>query len=442
MKRLLMILVFGLLSNHSESATIYIPSDYPTIQSGINAAAIGDSVIIKAGTYIEHNIQMKYGIHLCSETGNPEDVTIDASQNGSVILCEGFVGHEPTTIEALTITSSPDTNIFFGIWCEDCSNVTIRNNIIRGNGNSGIVAYNSNVTVEENRIFDNGHVSIGFYGDSSQTVTIRDNVIYNNRNMYAGEGLGGGIYCSGIRLELSGNLIYNNRTGLGGGVFAISCKFIHASNNTIANNRADNSGGGIVLVLGQNDSAVVETSILWADSVDEISVIADSGAYYDFRYCNISGGWEGHGNFDLEPEFCDTALGDFSLKNSSPCLPENNDSGLLIGAISDVCGTLGIDEDDNVLPHSFKLAQNYPNPFNPATSIEFDLPRRSEVKIVVYNLLGQAVSRLVDQDLPAGKHSIVWDGRTNSGAQASTGLYFYRLEAEGFIETKKMLLLK
>jgi len=100
------------------------------------------------------------------------------------------------------------------------------------------------------------------------------------------------------------------------------------------------------------------------------------------------------------------------------------------------------EDTDSPLPSTFSLSQNYPNPFNPTTSIEFDLPRRSQVKVIVYNLLGQEVSRLVDQEFPAGNHRITWDGSTISGVRASTGFYFYRLEAEGFIETKKMLLLK
>ena len=101
-----------------------------------------------------------------------------------------------------------------------------------------------------------------------------------------------------------------------------------------------------------------------------------------------------------------------------------------------------VEDESDDLPVSYNLSQNYPNPFNPSTSIEFDLPRRSNVKISVYNLLGQEVSQLVDQEFSAGNHRIYWDGSTDSGQRASTGVYFYRIEAEGYVETKKMLLLK
>jgi hypothetical protein len=89
------------------------------------------------------------------------------------------------------------------------------------------------------------------------------------------------------------------------------------------------------------------------------------------------------------------------------------------------------------LPTVFSLAQNYPNPFNPATQIEFGLPAPSRVELTVYNVLGQTVATLVNGDMPAGNHTITWDG-----SSVSSGVYFYRLTTNGFVETKKMMLLK
>ncbi len=97
---------------------------------------------------------------------------------------------------------------------------------------------------------------------------------------------------------------------------------------------------------------------------------------------------------------------------------------------------------DGTLPESFYLSQNYPNPFNPTTTIEFGLESTQNVKLTVYNVLGQAVRTLVNERRSAGNYSVEWLGDTDAGARASTGVYFYRLEAGDFIQTKKMMLVK
>jgi hypothetical protein len=91
---------------------------------------------------------------------------------------------------------------------------------------------------------------------------------------------------------------------------------------------------------------------------------------------------------------------------------------------------------------SFTLLQNYPNPFNPATDIQYTLPTDCEVKLVIYNILGQKVRTLVNEHQTAGFKTIRWDGKTDKGSKVSTGIYLYKLQAGEFTETKKMLLLK
>jgi hypothetical protein len=97
---------------------------------------------------------------------------------------------------------------------------------------------------------------------------------------------------------------------------------------------------------------------------------------------------------------------------------------------------------DNSLPRQYYLFQNRPNPFNPGTHIEFNLPGKSQVTLSIYNLLGQQVNTLIEDELPAGIHSIYWDGTDYSGDTVSSGIYLYRLQAGDIIETKKMLYLK
>lgn len=92
---------------------------------------------------------------------------------------------------------------------------------------------------------------------------------------------------------------------------------------------------------------------------------------------------------------------------------------------------------DGTMPYSFNLDQNYPNPFNPSTAIRFSLPRAMIVRLEVFNVLGQNVATLVNGSLTAGQHEYTFDA-----SALSSGIYFYRLQADDMIETKKMILMK
>lgn len=100
------------------------------------------------------------------------------------------------------------------------------------------------------------------------------------------------------------------------------------------------------------------------------------------------------------------------------------------------------DEESVILPNTYHLAQNYPNPFNPSTTIEYSLPRKGTVVIEVFNIRGQTVRTLVDRDMPAGSHTVVWDGKNQAKQSVATGVYFYRMRIGERVLTKKMLLLK
>jgi hypothetical protein len=95
-----------------------------------------------------------------------------------------------------------------------------------------------------------------------------------------------------------------------------------------------------------------------------------------------------------------------------------------------------------LVPDHFELAQNYPNPFNPETQISFLVPTQADVKINIYNINGQLVKTLVNENITAGVHHITWNGLSNEGVSVSSGLYLYRMTGPGFVQTRKMLLLK
>ena len=93
--------------------------------------------------------------------------------------------------------------------------------------------------------------------------------------------------------------------------------------------------------------------------------------------------------------------------------------------------------EDGISPNEFILYQNYPNPFNPTTTISWQQPIESKVSITVYDILGNEFENIVDEVMPAGRHTINF-----SADQLPSGIYFYKIIAGNFVETKKMMLLK
>ncbi len=110
---------------------------------------------------------------------------------------------------------------------------------------------------------------------------------------------------------------------------------------------------------------------------------------------------------------------------------------LLIKEITDVA-----ENEAAFPPDRFYLTQNYPNPFNATTTIRYHLPQAAQVRISIFNVLGERVRTLADGYQPAGLHTLVWDGKNDKHETVSSGVYYYRMETKRFHEMKKMILLK
>jgi len=98
--------------------------------------------------------------------------------------------------------------------------------------------------------------------------------------------------------------------------------------------------------------------------------------------------------------------------------------------------------DQKELPIEWVLTQNYPNPFNPETVISYHVPQSSHVVIEVFNLLGQRLQKLVDEKKAVGIYKVTWDGRDESGNSVGSGIYIYKMQADGFVAIKKMALVR
>ena len=191
------------------------------------------------------------------------------------------------------------------------------------------------------------------------------------------------------------------------------------------------------------------------------------------EYSNIEGGYEGEGNIDVDPLFCDSTYC-LLTGNESPCIDAGNPdftyndvldgSNALYPALGYARNDMGafggsnskwweddmhmwdnvvsVDNEIVAIPTEYKLSQNYPNPFNPSTIIKYQIPKQvrddnANVSLKVYDILGREIATLVNEKQKAGNYEVTWNADN-----VPSGIYFYRLRAGNFVEAKKMLLLK
>jgi hypothetical protein len=107
-------------------------------------------------------------------------------------------------------------------------------------------------------------------------------------------------------------------------------------------------------------------------------------------------------------------------------------------------GSAKVVVEEQELPIIYVLSQNHPNPFNSGTTISYDLPEVAAIRLIVYDLAGRTIRTLVDGYQPSGHYAVVWDGKDEGGRMVASGVYLYRLEVikRGFVETKRMILLR
>jgi hypothetical protein len=126
------------------------------------------------------------------------------------------------------------------------------------------------------------------------------------------------------------------------------------------------------------------------------------------------------------------------LKYSNVAMQTAGTDGKPLGDLNWWPGLVGVERDDDLVPSKFELSQNYPNPFNPSTTISFSIPEASQVSLAIYNMLGQKVADIVNEQLTSGKYQVKYDA-----SNLASGLYFYTIKAgDSFSLTKKMMLLK
>jgi len=287
----------------------------------------------------------------------------------------------------------------------------------------------SNLIIQENTSEHYGGGLMIF----SATVSVTDITVTGN-NCYRNDSVGGGMIINNSEATLTNVTVNDNTASYGGGIFILDTDAA-LINLTVSGNTATFFGGG--LFVGANTNPILTNSIIWGNDPTQIQGLGTP----TITYSDIQGGWNGIGNIDSDPLFCNPDSSDFNLTENSPCVG-TGESGANMGALGIGCDALSNDENTSITPISFVLHQNYPNPFNPVTTIRYDLPEDGLVNITIYDMMGRQISTLVSGQQTAGYNIVQWNATNTFGEAVSAGLYLYTIHAGKFTQTKKMVLLK
>ncbi|MFH1680361.1 MAG: right-handed parallel beta-helix repeat-containing protein [Candidatus Eisenbacteria bacterium] len=359
---LLLVLTVALLATNATARTWNVPGEAPTIQAGIDSASAADTVLGAAGTYYEHDVALKNGVVVLSESGH-DATTIDGSAAGTVIIASGSMSPS-TVLDGFTITNGSGGNYpnsGGGILCIGGASPTISNNAITDNEvergdlgyGGGIYCYGGGTDpiVENNTITHNyaSQCGGGMGCDTGANPVIRNNFIAFNMT----EGNGGAIYLYGATPLISDNLVVANTCGVdGSGVFLTYYSHPEIMGNTFWNNvSAGSHNMGTIAIDAWEPCPVIRNNIITGDTAHGIYSGFDPSCLTiecNDVWGNALGSFGGtipdlcgvDCNICLDPLFCDPDNGDFTLCEHSPCLPGNHpdacDCGL-IGAFGQGC---------------------------------------------------------------------------------------------------------
>jgi len=469
--------------------------DAPTVQAGVDSAAVGDTVLVHPGTYNEAINFLGKAVVVLGDAG-PEQttldatgmfervVTIEAGESRAAVLTGFTVMHGQGGISVINSQPSIIGNIIKenetdadggGIWCwEDTPHPW--NPLIQGN------------TIIDNRAGDSG----GGIGVAEWMVAVViDNYIAGNE---ASDGNGGGIYYRGFdnNANFSDNMIVSNLAGnQGGGIYvALSESALYPLEpgigyNLIANNVATGvgvdgeSGGGVTLVasgawvhhntivgntgdgpdstygggivVDQAGSPTIQQNIIalstkgggiWCGN-GATPLIQDNLAWENLPADGVGScadWWQFDGNVVADPYFCNVELGDYTLAENSPAL--THPAGPLGAFPTPGCGETVSTPGDPSSPTAFAMHSARPNPFRSATVIAFEIPSSAAVELTIFDVSGRRVRELVTQVYGPGRHLVPWDGADQTGCSVPSGIYFVRMTAGDFSSSQRLVAIR
>jgi hypothetical protein len=474
--------------------------DYPTIQAAITAAADGDTVELSTGVFAgdgNRNIDfLGKAITVRSRSGDPNSCIIDCQNQG-----RGFVfttGEDTTSVlEGVTVTNGRNTESWEskggGIFC--LSEPQLKDCIIcncattdgpyapEGQGGGLYCADGSPLFVHcsftNNRVWHEFHNSRGggVYSEGAPRF-IYCEFSQNSAESFDNPAYGGGVSGTGtfINCMFQGNLASSGGGAFGNGVFT-NCIFY--GNSAYSSMYVNGYGGG-----ASGDGRFI-SCIFTANNSESGGGVYFANGGPQLQFCDIFGNLsndlggeipaglgpivrvnfngdscDAYLNIFRQPNFRNAVNGDFHLMSTacgdpydSPCIDAGDstkqddslhcDYGLGtilcdIGLYGGHGKPIGLSAHDHPgLPGGYALHQNYPNPFNTITTITYDLSKAGNASLRVSDILGREVAVLKDGFVEAGTHRVTFDG-----SKLASGIYFVRLDAAPFSQTKKLMLLK
>jgi len=399
------------------ASTYFVPSQYNTIQSAIDASSNGDTIFVSPGIYYEGiNFQGKY--ILVKSTDGPEVTRIDAPALYAVTFDSGEDTHSILWGFSIGPEDKNTHSNWNGILCSS-SSPTIVSNIIERFKRAIMV-------VKGSPIINRNIIREGIWFDNTSGIFIADTcspVIANNLIF----GYYQGIRISGSAPTIVFNTLDHNKYGIFG---ADSC--------IMKNNIITNGSYGILAV--SSPRVVLSHNNVWNNMIQSI----------DLNYQNCS---PGEGDISSDPKFLDNSL--LELQTNSPCIDAGIDvevyedfhgnqrpsgHGFDIGAIEYISPSQV--KLEQIIPYEINLSQNYPNPFNQSTSIEFTLNTNSHVFLVILDIQGRNVITLVDEIMDSRTHIVTWDGTNNHRNIVASGIYFCFLQASNQTKIIKIISLR
>ena len=411
--------------------------DVATIQDAVMIAASGDTIVLADGVY-----------------GGPGNRDVDL-QGKSLVLRSA--GDDPSACVIDCLLDAVGDHRAFRCGSGTTLNTVIRGVTVRGgrqdSGAGAVYVRYGGVTLENCVFIDNRVLNSYRYGGAVTLIEaqaeIRNCVFREN---VADHGAALSVE-DGSQVMLEGCLLVDNHAsregsglvarGAGTEVIVSGCTLV--SNREQLNHGVLMSSTGAHMVIDHTIVADTELGTpVWCVSGGSVSITCS-----DF-FNNHAGDWENcatvfdgqDGNISADPLFCGDAALDqpYGLDAASPCAPEQSGCGLM-GAYGVTCEVIsGV--DDAEVPASLSLAAGIPNPANPATTVRFAVPTAGMVRLQIHDLRGRLVRRLVQSDLPAGNHSVLWTGRDDAGRAAASGVYIVRLEAAGRVRTGRLTLVR